>query len=34
MKNPKFEDLPKAMEEILESLSRIEKEIFSLKENF
>lgn len=34
MKNLKFEDLPKATEEILEKLNFLEKELASIKENF
>ena len=34
MKNLKFEDLPSATEEILEKLSRLEKEIALIKKNF
>ena len=34
MKNLKFEDLPKATEQILEKLSALKKELAHLKENF
>ncbi len=34
MDNLKFEDLPKAMETVLEKLSQIEEELKNIKENF
>ncbi|WP_298342230.1 helix-turn-helix domain-containing protein [uncultured Algibacter sp.] len=34
MNNLKFEDLPKAMETVLEKLSSVEKELKNIKENF
>lgn len=34
MKNLKFEDLPSAMETVLEKLSNLEEELKSIKQNF